>query len=253
MAHSRSPARRCASTGMPWPVGLDADGFQADPVGARAAAGGDEQPVAAQLAAVVERQHVVRRRRGARRSPARRGRARRRRGAGPRRAPRPAARARGPARARRPRPGPPRRPGARTAWAISAPTGPPPRMSRRRGTAFMPVTSRLVHTPSSSRRPGTGGTTGSEPVASDDVPGGVAHAVDLDHAGPGEPPGAAEQVDALARQPALLAGVGVVRDHEVAPGQRRLRRRPPRWPPASRAPCTASPGRSSVLDGMHAQ
>ena len=29
----------------------------------------------------------------------------------------------------------------------------------------MAVTSRLVHTPSSSRRPGTGGMTGSEPVA----------------------------------------------------------------------------------------
>ncbi len=31
--------------------------------------------------------------------------------------------------------------------------------------AVMAVTSRLVHTPSSSRRPGTGGMTGSEPVA----------------------------------------------------------------------------------------
>jgi hypothetical protein len=30
-----------------------------------------------------------------------------------------------------------------TAWAISAPTGPPPRMSRWCGTAFMPVTSPL--------------------------------------------------------------------------------------------------------------
>ena len=53
------------------------------------------------------------------------------------------------------------------------------------------------------------------------MPRGVAHAVDLDHAGPGEPASAADQVDALAGQPALLPGVGVVRDHEVAVGQRR--------------------------------
>ena len=87
----------------------------------------------------------------------------------------------------------------------------------------------------------------------DDVLGGVAHAVDLDDADPGEPAAAAQQVDAAAREPALLARVGVVRDHEVAPGERRLdvdlraRRR------LVRAPCTASPGRSSVFDGMHAQ
>ena len=54
----------------------------------------------------------------------------------------------------------------------------------------------------------------------DDVPGGVAHAVDLDHARPGELARPAQQVDALARQPLFLPGVGVVRDHEVTPGQR---------------------------------
>ena len=59
IAHRRSPARRCASTGIPWRVGLDADGLQADPVDARAPAGGDEQAVAAQLAAVVELEDVV--------------------------------------------------------------------------------------------------------------------------------------------------------------------------------------------------
>ncbi len=48
----------------------------------------------------------------------------------------------------------------------------------------------------------------------------VTPAVDLDHAGPAQAPGAADQVDALARQPGLLPGVGVVRDHEVAIGQR---------------------------------
>ena len=88
--------------------------------------------------------------------------------------------------------------------------------------AFMPVTSRLVQMPSSSRRPGNGRHDRVGAVRQDDVVGGVAHAVDLDHARPGEPAGAAQQVDALARQPALLAGVGVVGDHEVTPGERRL-------------------------------
>ena len=68
-----------------------------------------------------------------------------------------------------------------------------------------------------------------------DVLGGVAHAVDLDHARPGEPAVATQQGDARARQPALLAGVGVVRDHEVTPGERGPRRRPARAPlPRSR-------------------
>ncbi len=45
-------------------------------------------------------------------------------------------------------------------------------------------------------------------------------AVDVDHSGPGEFASAAQQVNALVRQPAFLTGVGVVRDHEVAPGKR---------------------------------
>ena len=45
----------------------------------------------------------------------------------------------------------------------------------------------------------------------DHMPGGVPHAVDLDYPGPGQAAGPAQQVDALARQPALLPGVGVVR------------------------------------------
>ena len=56
-------------------------------------------------------------------------------------------------------------PSRRTAWDISTPTGPPPSTSIRRGTSVRAVTSRFVQTPSSSRRPGTGGNTGSEPVA----------------------------------------------------------------------------------------
>ena len=51
---------------------------------------------------------------------------------------------------------------------------------------------------------------------------GVAHTVDLDDSRAGEPPAAAQQVDAPIGQQALLAGVGVVGDHEVTPGKRRL-------------------------------
>ena len=86
----------------------------------------------------------------------------------------------------------------------------------------MPVASRVLQTPSSSRRPGIGRHDRIGAGRHDDVLGGVAHAVDLDHARPGEPAAAAQQVDPLVRQPALLPGVGVVRDHEVTPGQRRL-------------------------------
>jgi len=50
----------------------------------------------------------------------------------------------------------------------------------------------------------------------------VAEAVDFHHAGAGQPARASQQVDAPARQPALLAGVGIVRHHEVPPGQRGL-------------------------------
>ena len=56
----------------------------------------------------------------------------------------------------------------------------------------------------------------------DDVVGGVTHAVDVDHPGAGEPAAAAQQVDAVVGQPALLSGVRVVRDHEVTPRERRL-------------------------------
>ena len=87
----------------------------------------------------------------------------------------------------------------------------------------------------------------------DDVLRRVTRTVDLDDAGPGEPAVAAKQVDPVIGEPALLAGVGVVRDHEVAPGERAGRRRRERRTPRSLAACAASPGRSSVLDGMHAQ
>jgi hypothetical protein len=63
----------------------------------------------------------------------------------------------------------------------------------------------------------------------DDMVGGMARGVDLHDTWAGQPSGAPKQVNAVVRQPALLAGVGVVRDHEVAPGEGRfdvdLRRR----------------------------
>ena len=138
-------------------VGLDADGLQADPVHPRAPAGGDEQPVAAQLAPVARAPGRSPRRRAARRSRSRRGRS-----SMPSRAQDLAERLASGAGSRGSRcsersmstTSPPRR---RTACAISTPTGPPPSTSRRRGTAFMPVASRFVQTPSSSRRPRTAG------------------------------------------------------------------------------------------------
>jgi hypothetical protein len=48
---------------------------------------------------------------------------------------------------------------------------------------------------------------------------GVADAVDLYHTRACEPPMAANQADATIGEPALLAGVRVIRDHEVAPGE----------------------------------
>ena len=59
-------------------------------------------------------------------------------------------------------------------------------------------------------------------VGEDDVVGRVLDAVDLDHPGPGEAPAAADQIDLVVGQPSLLSGVGVVGDHEVAPGERGL-------------------------------
>jgi hypothetical protein len=54
------------------------------------------------------------------------------------------------------------------------------------------------------------------------VLGGVADALDFDHAGAGPSARASQQVDTPVRQPALLAGVGIARHHEVPPGQHGL-------------------------------
>ena len=104
-------------------------------------------------------------------------------------------------------------PSRRTACAISAPTGPPPRMTRRCGIAFIDVTSRLVQTPSSSRKPGTGGIDRVGAVREHHVVGRVPDAVDLDDPRAGEPAAAAYQVDSVVGQP-------------VAPARRRSSRRP---------------------------
>ena len=82
-------------------------------------------------------------------------------------------------------------PSRRTTWPISTPTGPPPRITRRRGTAFMEVASRLPQMPSRSRRAGDGRDDGIGAVGEDDVIGRMAHAVDLHDTRSGQPAGAA--------------------------------------------------------------
>src|SRR5262245_54195558 len=56
----------------------------------------------------------------------------------------------------------------------------------------------------------------------DHVFGRVANAVNVDHAGPGQPAATTNQVDAMLGKPTLLAGIGVVRNHVVAPGKGRV-------------------------------
>ena len=59
-------------------------------------------------------------------------------------------------------------------------------------------------------------------VRQDDVLRGVTAAVDLDGAGARQRAAPPDQVDPVLGEPALLPGVGVVRDHEVAPRERCL-------------------------------
>ena len=61
-------------------------------------------------------------------------------------------------------------------------------------------------------------------IGKDDLVGGVAHAFDLDHSCPGEATATAtaQQRNPSVRQPLRGSGVGVVRDHDVAPIKRRL-------------------------------
>ena len=110
----------------------------------------------------------------------------------------------------------------RTACAISTPTGPPPSTSRRRGTSVRPVASRFVQMPSSSRRPGTGGITASEPVAITTWSAECGSSSDLHAAGAGQPGGAAQHLDPLRLEVLRLGAVLVARHHEVAPSERAL-------------------------------
>ncbi len=56
----------------------------------------------------------------------------------------------------------------------------------------------------------------------DHVVGGVPHTVHLDDADAGQPSAAAKERDVVVRQPAFLAGIRVVRDHEVTPREDRV-------------------------------
>ena len=231
-------------------VGLDADGLQTDPLDPRPPAGRDEQPVAAQLAA-------------SRAS----GRSRHRRaalpstwaprmssmpsGAAPRRARRRAARPRERARAR-PLDDDTSAPKRWMACASSTPAAPPPSTSRRRGNVLH--AGRLPGAPDAlelaqaadrrHERIGSG--------RDDDVSRGVAHAVDLD-----DPDPASRPLPRIRSMPRVVS-------HFSCPASDQLETMKSRQASAaststsavaaaSRAPCTASPGRSSVLDGMHAQ
>ena len=198
-------ARSCASTGMPWRVGLDADRLEADALDARAPAGGHEQAVAAQLATVVELEDVV-----LAVAPGR-GRARRR------------ATSSMPSRRRTSPSASPSGAGSRGEHVVGAldaapprrPAGAPPAPARRRparrraraagaGSPSCAVASRLVQTPSSSRRPGIGGMIGSAPLATTMCSAVWRTPSTSTDARAGEPARAAEQVDAVVGQPALL-------------------------------------------------
>ena len=146
------------------PSRLDADRLESEAPRARPPAGGDQQPVAAQLGAVGERERRTRRPHAARRRRAGRSGARRRRPRAPPSAS-PSGAARAAARAPSFDEGDRRAHAGASACAISTPTGPAPRMSSRPAPPSARSTSRLVQTPSSPRSPSIGGITGSEPVA----------------------------------------------------------------------------------------
>jgi hypothetical protein len=204
-------------------VRLHADALQADPADARTPAGGDEQLLAAQLAPVVELEHVLlalalapRRARVRREDQldafvakhfaerlAQRSRLAREQVVGhvdyDRLAAEPAH-------------------GLTHLHAdrAAAEDQEPPRHSRhRRHLAVAPDALQLAQ--SRHRRHYRVG-----PVREHHVIGCVAHAVDLDRARSREPTAAAQQIDAVIGQPFRRPLVGVVGDHEVAPRERRL-------------------------------
>jgi hypothetical protein len=143
------------------------------------------------------------------------------------------------------------------AWAISVPTGPPPRTSRRLGTSVIAVTSRFVQMPSSSRRPSIGGITGSEPVATTMCSQECSAPSTATRPGPVIVPSPRRMFMPFERGHSSFAEssqleVMKVRHSKADPASMS----PPtasRAPGASRAAWSASPGRRSVFDGMQAQ
>ena len=215
IAHTRSAARSVRVDRDAVPVGLDADRLQADALDTRAPPGGDQQAVAAQLATVIQLEHVVRavvpRRRGVDTQ---------------------------------------RQLDALAAQHVAE------RLPERRGLPWKHVVTAFdqrhlaaetadglrhldadraaaehEHPPGHGLHPGHLAV-GPEPIdlaqardrrdervgagRDDDVLGRVADAVHLDGARSREPAGAPQQVDPGVGQPPHLAGVGVLRDHEVA-------------------------------------
>ena len=116
----------------------------------------------------------------------------------------------------------------------------------------MPVASRLIQIPVELAQSRDRRDDRLRAVREHDVLRAVAHAVDLDHARPSEPAAAAQQLDALPRQPALLRGVRVSETMKSRQASAASTSTSP-LAAASRASCTASPGRNSALDGMQAQ
>ena len=223
IAHSRSPARRYSSTWMP--RGLASTPTVSRPIpatrGRRPVATSSRSPRRSRGAVELQDVLVAVPPRGGWR--ASRAPARCRPGAGPRRAPGPAAPARGGSPGRRPRRAPTSPPSRRTTCAISTPADPPPSTSRRRGTAFMLVASRVPQTPSSSAQPRDAAARSDPTPVATTMCSAVWRAPSTSTTPvPASLPVPRSRSMPRLRQPALLAGVGVVRHHEVAPGQRGL-------------------------------
>ncbi len=116
----------------------------------------------------------------------------------------------------------------------------------------MPVASRLVQIPSSSRSPGTGGMKGADPVATTTCSAVWRSPSTSTTPGPPSRPVPRSRVMPFSSsQPAAPASEWseTMKSRHANAASRSSSA----LAVASRAACTASPGRSSVLDGMHAQ
>ena len=85
----------------------------------------------------------------------------------------------------------------------------------------MPVTPRLVQTPCNSDKSRDWWRDRIRSSRHHDVVGGMAHAIHFDNTYSSQPANTAQQSNALGREPALLAGIGVVGNHVIAPRKRR--------------------------------